>query len=319
MDVSVVIVNWNTKALLHDCLVSVLEQAGDVDYEIIVVDNASSDGSADMVQSDFPDVTLVVELANRGYAAGVNAGIRVAQGRYVLVLNSDILFCDAAIARTVRYADTHPEAAVVGCQVRENQEKAQMTCFGFPGLLNLFLRVSGLAMCFKKNRFFGREDMRWWQRDTEREVDVISGMFMLVRRKAIDEVGLMDEDYFLYCEETDWCYRFSRAGWKMLFWPGASIIHLDGGGHSSKTDRLKLKIQMQKSILLFLQKHYGIVASCAGRVLLSFHAACKYIVCAALSAWGRIRGRNVDRELAEKEERWSVLMYCVCGCEPREV
>lgn len=316
MDVSVIIVNWNTKVLLYNCLQSILEQVGDVDYEIIVVDNASSDSSADMVQSDFPDVTLIVEQSNRGYAAATNTGIRVAQGRYVLVLNSDTLICDAAIEKTVRYADRHPEAAVVGCQVRESLDKVQMTCFRFPSLLNLFLRVSGLAMCFKKNRCFGREDMRWWQRDTEREVDVVSGMFLLVRHKAIDEVGLMDEAFFLYCEETDWCYRFAKAGWKMLFWPGAFILHPDGGGHSSKTDRLKLKIQMQKSIVLFFRKHYGIIACFAGRALLSFHAACKYILCAVLLAWGRICGRNVDRELAEKEERWLVLKYYAFGYEP---
>lgn len=146
VDVSIIIVSWNTCDILRDCLCSIYRETKRLKFEIIVVDNASSDGSADMVQSDFPDVTLIVELTNRGYAAGVNVGIRVAQGRYILVLNSDILVCDAAIAKTVRYADTHPEAAVVSCQVRESSEKVQMTCFGFPSVLNIFFRVYGMSL-----------------------------------------------------------------------------------------------------------------------------------------------------------------------------
>lgn len=316
MDVSIVVVNWNTKSLLYDCLESVVGQAGDVDYEIIVVDNASSDGSVDMVRSCFPDATVIVEQTNRGYAAAINDGIEAAKGRYVLVLNSDTLICDGAIAKTTQYADKHPEAAVVGCQVREDADTVQMTCFGFPSLLNLFLHVSGLAKCFKNNRFFGREDMRWWRRDTEREVDVVSGMFMLVRRKAIDEVGPMDASYFLYCEETDWCYRFAKAGWKMLFWPGAMIMHLDGGGHSSKTQALKLRVQMQKSILLFFRKHRSTAQYLLARLIIAAHMGlrCFASVCVLLAK--AVARKDAIRELQESRSRWCVFKYCIFGSEP---
>lgn len=317
MDISVIIVNWNTKALLHDCLVSILEQAGDVDYEIIVVDNCSSDGSQEMVKVDFLQATLIENGENRGYAAGCNSGIRIAKGKYVLILNSDILICDSAIKKTFEYAEIHSEAAVIGCQVRKNFDNPQMTCFRFPSLLNLFLRVTGLAAIFKNNRFFGREDMRWWQRDTDCEIDVVSGMFMLVRQKAIEEIGLMDEDYFMYCEETDWCYRFKQAGWKMMFWPGAYVIHLDGGGHSNKTDNLKLRIQMQKSILMFYEKHYGTLSYYIARLLLVIYFGLKYIGLTLLSLGRRLAGKNVICESTEKEKRWSVLKYLALGLESK--
>jgi len=319
LDVSVIVVSWNTKGLLCDCLQSILEQAGDVDYEIVVVDNASSDGSAEMVRSHFPNVTLIVEQTNRGYAAAINDGIRVAQGRYVLILNSDTLVCDAAIAKTVGYADKHPEAAVVGCQVRESLDKVQMTCFRFPSLLNLLLRVSGLARCFKKNCFFGRGDMRWWQRDSEQEVDTVSGMFMLVRREAIDEVGLMDTAYFLYCEETDWCYRFAKAGWKMLFWPGAVIIHLGGGGHSSKSQELRLKVQMQKSILLFFKKHHGVIQYLLARLILTVYTGLLYLASELVLMGKSVVARDVINDRNECKIRWCVFKYCILGIEPERV
>jgi GT2 family glycosyltransferase len=319
LDVSVIVVSWNTKELLCDCLGSILEQAGDLDYEIIVVDNASSDGSADMVRSRFPEATVIVEQSNRGYSAAANTGIRVAQGRYVLVLNSDTLICDGSIDKTVGYADKHPETAVVGCQVWENSDKVQMTCFRFPSLLNLFLRMSGLARCFKKSHFFGREDMQLWRRDSEQEVDVVSGMFMLVRREAIDEVGLMDEAYFLYCEDTDWCYRFAKAGWKMLFWPGAFILHLGGGGHSSKSQELKLKVQMQKSILLFFKKHHGVIQYLLARLILTVYTGLRYLASTLVLIGRGIVGRDVDKDLKESQSRWCVFKYCIFGIEPEGV
>lgn len=315
MEVSVIIVNWNTKNLLRDCIQSILEHAGNVDYEIIVVDNASSDGSAEMVRSDFPKVRLIVKHTNRGYAAGVNDGIRSAKCRYVLLLNSDTLICDSAIEKTVKYADEHINAAVVGCQVWEDEDKIQMTCFRFPDLLNLFFRISGLAKVFRNNHFFGREDMFWWRRDSEREVDVVSGMFMLVRREAIDKVGLMDEAFFLYYEETDWCYRFSKAGWKMLFWPGAKIIHREGGGHSGRTNRSQLKVQTQKSCLIFYKKHYGLLCYLFARVLLIYYSGLRWLIYASKLLWKRICGYDILSEQAEVQKRWLVFKYYVTGRE----
>lgn len=316
MDVSIIIVNWNTRDLLRDCLKSVYEQTKGISFEVIVIDNASSDGSVEMVKSEFYQVVLIENKQNRGFAAGVNQGIAVAKGRYALVLNSDTIVCDNAIEETMRYADKHPEAAMVGCQVLDNSNTIQMTCFRFPSVLNLFLHTFALNKIFKKNHFFGREWMLWWPRDSEREVEVVSGSFMLVRRNAIDDVGLMDEGYFLYYEETDWCYRFTKAGWKILFWPGAKIIHCHGGRNSSKQEALKMAVQMQKSCLIFFKKHRDIVSYITVRLLLMISLACRFCFWTVALFVKYLLRNSSNHEKKKIAENWSVLKYCAFGYEP---
>ena len=228
MDVSVIIVNWNTKELLRDCLSSVYEHAGDIDYEIIVIDNASTDGSAEMVKNDFQQVILIDNSCNRGFAAANNQGMAVAKGRYVLLLNSDTVVLNNVIVDTVRFADENPQIAVTGCRVLNPDLSLQRTCFMFPSVLNMLLSSTYLYKLFPKNRFFGREQMTWWDRNDVRQVDVVTGCFMLVRREAIEQVGTMDEQFFMYGEETDWCYRFRKKGWKVMFAPIGQIIHFGG-------------------------------------------------------------------------------------------
>lgn len=265
LDVSVIIVNWNTKGLLQNCIESVYQQAGDIQYEIIVVDNASSDGSAEMVTTNFGQATLIRNAQNRGFAAANNQGLAVAKGRYVLLLNSDTVVLDGAIAKTVSFADNNPEVAVVGCRVLNADRTLQPTCFMFPSLLNLILSSTYLYKLWPGSRFWGRERMSWWDRKDVREVDVVTGCFMLVRREAFAQVGLMDERFFVYGEETDWCYRFKRAGWKVMFAPVAEIVHFGGG--SSRRDKTKMRLQLSGSILLFLRKHKGRPTYAAGCLL----------------------------------------------------
>lgn len=256
MDVSIIIVNWNTKELLRDCLDSVYRQTSDIHFETIVIDNASTDSSIEMVKRDFPQVVLIENSQNKGFAAGNNQGMAIARGRYVLLLNSDTVILDGAIQKTLSFADRKPVAAVIGCRVLNPDRTLQLTCFMFPGLLNLILSSTYLYKVFPKSRFFGRERMSWWDRSEVREVEVVTGCFMLVRREAMEQVGLMDEGYFMYAEETDWCYRFHRAGWKNLFFPGAEIIHLGGG--SSRLRRHEMTLNLLQSVLLFYKKHKGL-------------------------------------------------------------
>ncbi len=157
--------------------------------------------------------------------------------------------------------------------------------------------------------------MLWWKRDTARRVDVVSGMFMFVRREAIEEVGLMDEDFFLYFEETDWCYRFSKAGWEMIFWPGVKIVHLDGGNKSTDQQAVKMKIQYRKSMLFFFRKHYGLVSSVVARVLVAADSAVRFIVWTALALFKKFFGKNVTSELVARRNYWNTLRYCVFGSE----
>lgn len=272
MDVSVIIVNWNTCELLRNCLTSIDEKAGDVNCEVIVVDNASSDGSVEMVENEFQHVILVKNQTNRGFASANNQGIAIAKGRYVLLLNSDTIILDEAIAKTVRFADAHPRAGVTGCRVLNSDRTLQLTCFMYPSILNMLISYTYLNKLFSKSRFFGREQMRWWNRDDTREVDVVTGCYMLARREAIEQVGGMDEQFFMYSEETDWCYRFKEAGWQIMFTPDAKIIHL--GGSSTEKVRAKMILQWRKSMLLFFQKYknpaaYGIAWILTGLFLLT--------------------------------------------------
>ena len=277
MDVSIIIVNWNTKGLLRDCLASVYEKAGDIDYEVIVVDNASVDGSAEMVRKDFRQVILIENRENRGFAAANNQAMAVAKGKYVLLLNSDTVVLENAVASTVCFADANPKVGVVGCRVLNPDGTLQRTCFMFPSILNILLSSTYLYKFFPKSKFFGREQMTWWDRNDVRQVDVVTGCFMLVRREAIDQVGMMDERFFMYGEETDWCYRFAQKGWKVMFAPDGRIIHF--GGQSASQKPVAMIVQLRLSILKFIRKHNGWLSHIVARILIALFFAVR------LPAW----------------------------------
>ena len=320
VDVTAIVVNWNTREILRDCLQSIYEQAGDIQFEIIVVDNASSDGSCEMVEKEFAAVKLIRNNANRGYAAAINQGIRAGQGRYFLFLNSDVIICDKAIEKTVRYADEHSDVAATSCQVFMRQGVPQPSFFRFPDVLNIFLETFGLSRIFRDNRFFGRELMIWLQRDKEREkerqVDVISGMFMLVRRKAVEDVGLMDESFFFLFEETDLCYRLSKAGWKTMYWPGAKIIHMHGGKQSRNKAGVKIAIQHPKSMLIFFRKHHSYTEYLLVRTLLAVRGLLRCPVWGIQNLYRKLTGQDAQYEDGKMWLYWWSFWFCVLGIEP---
>ncbi len=266
-DLSVIIVNWNTRHVVGDCIESVLANLGSLDAEVIVVDNASDDGSAQMIAQDFPQVRLIANDDNRGFAAANNQGMRVAHGRYVLLLNPDTVVLDDVLERTVAWADVNPDAGVVGCQVLQDPDTIQRTCFRFPSPLGMGLWMSGAVACFPRSPIARWATYGSWQRETERNVDVVSGMFMLVRRVALQEIGPMDEGYFVFAEEADWCYRFRKAGWRCVFAPEGRILHLDGGGKSTEQASVKMYVQMQKGLLRFHRLHRSRVQWVATKAL----------------------------------------------------
>jgi len=229
------------------------EQTIDINFEVIYVDNASTDGSVEMVTRKFPQVKIIKNNENKGFIAANNQGIEIARGRYILLLNSDTIVLDNAIAKTVKFADKHPEAAAVGCKVLNPDRTLQRSCFTSHSILNFFLSATYLSKIFPKSKFFGREEMTWWDFNNVREVELIIGCYALVRREAIEQVGLMDDAYFVYGDDIDWCYRFRKSGWKILFTPDAEIIHY--GGQTVKYMKYKFLFQLYGSKLIFMRLH----------------------------------------------------------------
>lgn len=311
LELSVIIVNWNTRALLAGCVRSVLANLDAIDVEVIVIDNASGDHSAEMIARDFPAVRLIANETNRGFAAACNQGLRAAGGRYLLLLNPDTVVLDDAIARTLDYARRHPEAGMVGCRVLERPGTVQRTCFRFPSPLNTLLWVSGAMACFPRSPLARRAAYGGWRRDDERDVDVVSGMFMLVRREAVEQVGLMDEGYFVYAEEADWCYRFRRAGWRCRFTPIAEILHVDGGGQSTRQASVRMYVELQKGYLRFHRKHLGFVAWGTTKTLFA-------LAMPARALWWSARAALGDEPAAAHKARQAAAAarYHWTGAEP---
>lgn len=311
LDLSVVIVNWNTRTELDACVRSVKEGRGGLDLEIIVIDNASADGSADMVEREHPDVTLIRNDVNRGFGAANNQGMRIARGRYVLLLNPDTVVLEDALPRAVALADREPDVGIVGCQVMESYAQVQRTCFRFPSPWNTLLWVTGLAGLAPCHRLFGRAAYGPWSRTERRTVDVVSGMFMLARREAIADVGLMDEDYFVYAEEADWCWRFRNAGWPCVFDPVGRVLHVDGGNKSTDQDRLRMFVEKQKNVLLFQRKNLGKRAAFISRCLFALGMGARTAIWSVRSIV-----QPGDEHRARLAESWWAFRFHLLGHRP---
>ena len=255
-DVAVVVVTYDALPWIEQCLESL---AG---ARVVVVDNGSSDGTVALVRERFPEVELV-EHENRGLAAGWNDGIRRTSGRYVLLMNSDAWLVGDALARLVTFADRRPEAAIVAPRLLNQDGSLQRSVRGFPTLWRLATEYFFLRKLAPRSSVLNGFYAGGFDHDEVREAEFVMGACMLVRRSAIDQVGLLDEDYFLFSEETDWCYRFRQAGWQVLFFPGAECVHVGGASHGGRLYRENLRGHLR-----FLSKHRGPRAAERGRKLL---------------------------------------------------
>lgn len=302
MDLSVVIVNWNTQALLSDCLHSVRKGLGGLNAEIIVVDNASSDGSAEMVRSEFPAVELVESKKNLGFAGGNNIALERAKGRYVLLLNTDTLVHGSVLPDAIAWMDHHPEVGVMGPRVLNSDGSVQASCSAFPSLPFLAMQTLGLTR-------FARWDayrMTGWDRSTERHVDVISGAAMFVRASAMREVGLLDEAFFFYGEETDWCRRFARAGWDIFFVPIKEITHF-GNGSAARLNHRRDVMMTEGTTRLHL-KHGGLTAGIACFGILAAHNMSRAVFWSLLRMVNRpgakVRAQHFAKVVADLPKAW---------------
>jgi hypothetical protein len=262
---SVVIVSWNTRALTLEALRSFLP-ADDLPLEVVVVDNASSDGSADAIEAAFPGVQVIRNERNLGFAGGVNVGLRASRHPLVLLLNPDTRVVGDALSRLVDYASAHPEAGIVGPRVLNEDGTLQASRFRFPSLLNQLLAATYLYQLLPGSRFFNRERLGGGNVATPAPVDAVSGCCFLVRRSVLDTVGVLDEDFFMYAEETDLCYRAWQAGFEVHYAPVGEIVHLRGA--SSRLASRRNFLEYGRSILRFFRKHRGALATQGARALL---------------------------------------------------
>jgi N-acetylglucosaminyl-diphospho-decaprenol L-rhamnosyltransferase len=253
-DLSIVIVNWNVHDLLRRCLGSVVSGQWSVVSEIIVVDNASTDGSVEMLRNEFPQVTLIVNASNRGFAAANNQGIAAAQGRYVLLLNPDTEVLGSALITLIRYLEAHPSVGLIGPQLLYPDGRVQSSRRRFPTLATLFLESTWLASLaprslLRRYYFLDQPD------DATLDVDWIMGAAMLIRREVIEQAGGMDAGFFMYSEELDWCRRIKAAGWRVVYCPAARVIHHEGkSSEQAVPDR---HVNFQRSKIRYALKYHG--------------------------------------------------------------
>ncbi len=263
MDLTVAIVSWNVKGLLEKCLKSVFDLTKGISYEVFVSDNGSTDGSIEMVRKQFPQVKLIENGANIGFTKANNKIIKQASGRYVILLNSDAFVTEGALAELVKFMDGHPKAGAVGPKLQYPDGSPQPSCRGFPTMETEFYKMLFLDQLFPKSPLFGKYMMSYWGHNDEREVDQIMGAAMFVRRQAIDQAGMLDENIVFWFDEVDWCKRIKDAGWKIYFTPKVLIYHYKNQGFvqwkSLKRSLAAARI-WRGSRNYYFAKHYGVLS-----------------------------------------------------------
>lgn len=295
MDLSIVIVNWNAKDYLNKCVASIYENATNLSFEIIVVDNASSDGSAEMLRSEFPSVILIENKNNPGFGAANNQALKRCASEFVLILNPDTEVLDGAFVTMVSFMKQNEKAGAVGAKLLNANGAAQLTCArNFPTLLTEFFWLTTLVRRFPKNRIVGHYLMSYWDHNDKREVDCLSGACIMARQDVLKKLNYFDEDYFIYGEDADLCYRIKKAGWQIWYLPEAEIIHY--GGASSKSISEKAVIYDRESLYTYFKKHKGILTAICYKVMCIFIGIGMVCVSAPAYFWFLIKGKDDFRK-----------------------
>ena len=252
---AIAIVNWNTRELLIQALNSITSAPPQGGFDIIVVDNASGDGSAEAVTAGFPNVRLVANTTNAGYAAGNNQAMALAQSPYTLLLNPDVIVPPGALDAALAFIERHPKCGAVGVRLVHPNGEVQHSVRGFPRPVALLCEMTGLARLFPQNQWVAAYRMPWFNYSSEAEVDQPMGTFLLIRREAAAEVGPMDEAFPIFFNEVDWLYRCKLLGWSIWFTPDAEIVHY--GGASTSQVAAKMAWESHHALMHYYRKHYG--------------------------------------------------------------
>lgn len=263
--ISVIIVSFNTKHLIDRCFKSVKNSAEGIDYEIIVVDNLSNDGSYDYIKENYPEVKLVQSGGNIGFAAANNLGYKSAEGDYIVLLNSDAFMVEEGLKKAVEKMEKDKSIGLAGAKLIGEDGEWQPSARTSPGIISELFVISGISAKYPKNRLFGRPDMTYCNQDKDIICDWVPGAFSIIRREAIEKAGFFDERFFLYFEEVDLCMRIKKAGYKIVYWADIRVIHIGGGSTSVFSEKLVSKSGMQMTLwrvqsqYLYYRKNYGLI------------------------------------------------------------
>jgi GT2 family glycosyltransferase len=296
LSISIIIVSWNARHHLWNCLESIRETGGSLVRQVIVVDNASTDGSPEMVSELFPEVTLIRLSENLGFARANNLGLKRASGNYLALVNSDVIVHKECFARLVEFLENHHEVGLVGPKILGADGQLQRTCRQLPTLWNTLCRTLVLDSLFPNHPWFSGREMRHWNHENQADVEVLSGCFWLARREAVEKVGGLDERFFFYAEDVDWCKRFHDTNWKVVFVPQATATHFGGG--SSSNAPLRYSIEMLRANLIYWNKHHGVLGKC-GYYLLSIVYHGFRLVPRAILRMGRSTVRGGESKFME--------------------
>jgi len=304
-DVSIVIVSFNTCAILRKCLRSVYREAGSLRVQVIVVDNASTDHSPAMIAQEFPDVVLFRSEVNLGFGRANNLGFESAQGRFIVLLNSDAFLTEGSLERSMAHMDANPNVGLCGGRLIGRDGTLQPSARMFPTVVNDLMVLSGLATRYPHSRFFGRFDRTWAKESDAAEVDWVPGAYSMIRAEALAAAGSFDPRFFLYYEEVDLCMRIKKKGYSIWYWPDISVVHL--GGESSRQIRslelsesgAQLTLWRMRSMLLYYRKHYVLGAFLAMLIELAWYW---------LQFQRRRLSRDPDRRAKARADRLMVSM-----------
>jgi GT2 family glycosyltransferase len=262
LDLSIIIVNYETYDLTKQTIESVIKNDHPFEYDIYVVDNASTDESIERLQEYFHTesenglIKFILNDENMGFAHANNLAIKKTSSEYVLLLNSDTLVLDSCLEDSINYMNEHEDVGVLGCKVVLPDNSLDKACRrSFPDFYVSFYKMTGLSSLFPKSKRFGRYNLTFLSEDETYEVDCVVGAFMLVRSKTIREVGLLDEKFFMYGEDIDWCFRIKAANWKVIYFSDAKIVHYKGASYSKKQNK-KLTYEFYRAMYIFYNKHY---------------------------------------------------------------
>jgi len=256
VELSIIIINYNVKEFLQNLIHSLQKALSKITHEIIVVDNASDDGSVEFIRDKFPQIHLIVNKTNVGFSKANNEALKISKGKFILLINPDTIVSEDTINRMIYFLNQNPDAGLAGCKILNPDGSLQLACRrSFPGPWTSFCKVTGLSTLFPKSKLFAKYNLTYLDENSTYEVDAISGSFMMMNREAYEKVGGFDEQFFMYGEDLDLCYRIQKNGYKVYYYPGTQIIHYKG--ESTKRSSLDETKYFYNAMNLFVKKHFS--------------------------------------------------------------